>query len=120
MLLAYLIYSYISRYRLRQKNEELKYKLDLLKDSLASEESITRARYRISHEESKINTVKKRITQKYGNRLILERKQLEEILLYEKEKADQFNISFSSEIGFGAEVILLKFGENERIAFLST
>ena len=102
-LIIYLIISYVSRYKLRQQNEELKYKLELISNSMETENDIVRAKYRISHEEEKINTIKERL--------------LEEIVLYEKERAELMEVELRYEIGKYAEEIMLRFSMDENIAF---
>ena len=116
-LIIYLIISYVSRYKLRQQNEELKYKLELISNSMETENDMVRAKYRISHEEEKINTIKERLREKYGNRLVLEKKLLEEIVLYEKERAELMEVELRYEIGKYAEEIMLRFSMDENIAF---
>ena len=117
ILLIYCAYSYVSRYKLRQKNEELKYKLALVDNSIKEENSKLRAKYRITHEEEKIKAIKDRLNNKYGNRLVLENKLLEEILLFEKEKAELSKVEFVYEIQKGSEEIMLRFSADESIAF---
>lgn len=114
---GYSIHAFLMRYRLRRKNEGLRDRYRLLKNSIEREGNGRRARYRIAHESKKIDAIHRILHEKYGDRAVTERRLLEEIIGYEKEKADALSISFESEITREAEGFLLLFSEDESIAF---
>ena len=115
--MGYSIYAFRERYRCRKKNEELRDRYKLLKESIEEEPDKNRARYRIAHEQEKTDAIKKRLKEKYGDRLITERKLLEEILEAEKEKAEALGVTFTVEVLSGAEDLLLCFSQDEMISF---
>ena len=115
--IGYSVYAFRERYLCRKKNEELRDRYKLLKESVENEQDKNRARYRVTHEQEKIDAVKKRLKEKYGQKILTERKLLEEILDIEKEKAEEMAVDFSAEIHNSAEDLLLRFSQDEMISF---
>ena len=115
--IGYSVYAFRERYLCRKKNEELRDRYKLLKESVENEQDKNRARYRVAHEQEKIDAVKKRLKEKYGQKILTERKRLEEILDIEKEKAEEMAVDFSAEIHNSAEDLLLRFSQDEMISF---
>lgn len=115
--IGYSVYAFRERYLCRKKNEELRDRYKLLKESVENEQDKNRARYRVAHEQEKIDAVKKRLKEKYGQKILTERKLLEEILDIEKEKAEEMAVDFSAEIHNSAEDLLLRFSQDEMISF---
>ena len=115
--IGYSVYAFRERYLCRKKNEELRDRYKLLKESVETEPDKNRARYRIAHEQEKIDAVKKRLEEKYGEKILTERKLLEEILEVEKEKAEELSVDFSAEVNNDAEDLLLRFSRDEMISF---
>ena len=113
----YAVKSFVERYRLRRKNEELKNHYELLKSSIQSEKNTKRVRYRVSHEQEKIDTIKRRLKENYGDRIILERKVLDEVIEYEKERAGHAKVKFDAVTGKNAGDFLLCFSVEELISF---
>ena len=115
--IGYSVYAFRERYLCRKKNEELRDRYKLLKDSIENEPDKNRARYRVAHEQEKIDAVKKRLKEKYGQKILTERKLLKEILDIEKEKAEEMAVDFSAEVHNAAEDLLLRFSQDEMISF---
>jgi signal transduction histidine kinase len=115
--IGYSVYAFRERYLCRKKNEELRDRYKLLKESIENEPDKNRARYRVAHEQEKIDAVKKRLKEKYGEKILTERKLLEEILDIEKEKAEEMAVDFSAEIHNSAEDLLIRFSQDEMISF---
>ena len=115
--IGYSVFAFRERYLCRKKNEELRDRYKLLKDSIENEPDKNRVRYRIAHEQKKIDLVKKRLKEKYGEKILTERKLLEEILEIEKDKAEKLGVSFTTEVRSEAEDLLLLFSRDEMISF---
>ena len=115
--IGYSVFAFRERYLCRKKNEELRDRYKLLKDSIENEPDKNRVRYRIAHEQEKIDLIKKRLKEKYGEKILTERKLLEEILEIEKDKAEKLGVSFTTEVRSEAEDLLLLFSRDEMISF---
>ena len=114
---AYSVYAFQERYRLRKKNEELRDEYRLLRESLELENDSRRARYRIKHEREKIDVIRASLREKYGDHILQEKKILDEVLDYEKEKAKHLSVKFEANVSKNAEDFLLLFSEDEIISF---
>ena len=115
--IGYSVNAFRERYLCRKKNEELRDRYRLLKESIENEPDKNRARYRIAHEQEKIDAVKKKLKEKYGEKILTERKLLEEILGIEKAKAEELGVTLTTEVRSEVEDMLLRFSQDEMISF---
>ena len=117
LVIVYSAYELIERYRLRKKNEELRDRYTLLKESIEKEGSTLRARYRISHESEKIEAIRSVLRKKYGDHIISELKLLQEIVNFEQSRASEAGVALTANVTKEAEDLLLLFSEDECISF---
>ena len=117
LVIVYSAYELIERYRLRKKNEELRDRYTLLKESIEKEGSTLRARYHISHESEKIEAIRSVLRKKYGDHIISELKLLQEIVNFEQSRASEAGVALTANVTKEAEDLLLLFSEDECISF---